>query len=44
MSKTAFDNLAAAVSTINTPMPVRIDEDTLLAGFLRIGKIQCGPR
>jgi hypothetical protein len=31
MSKTAFDNLTTAVTTINTPMPIRIDEDTLLA-------------
>jgi hypothetical protein len=31
MSKTAFENLTAAVTTINTPMPIRIDEDTLLA-------------
>ena len=31
MSKIAFENLTAAVTTINTPMPVRIDEGTLLA-------------
>jgi hypothetical protein len=31
MSKTAFENLTAAVTTINTPMPIRIDEGTLLA-------------
>ena len=31
MSKAAFENLTAAVTTINTPMPTRIDEDTLLA-------------
>lgn len=31
MSKDAFENLTAAVTTINTPMPSRIDEGTLLA-------------
>ncbi len=31
MQNTAFDNLTAAVTTINTPMPFRIDEDTLIA-------------
>lgn len=31
MSKSAFENLTAAVTTINTPMPFRIDEGTLLA-------------
>jgi hypothetical protein len=31
MSKRAFENLTAAVTTINTPMPSRIDEGTLLA-------------
>ncbi len=31
MSKIGFENLAAAVTTINTPMPIRIDEATLLA-------------
>jgi hypothetical protein len=31
MSNTAFENLTAAVTTVNTPMPVRIDEVTLLA-------------
>jgi hypothetical protein len=31
MSKSAFENLTAAVTTINTTMPFRIDEDTLLA-------------
>jgi hypothetical protein len=31
MSPDAFENLTAAVTTINTPMPARIDEDTLLA-------------
>jgi len=31
MSKSAFENLTAAVTTINTPMPTRIDEGTLLA-------------
>ncbi|MBN9012359.1 MAG: hypothetical protein J0H25_04770 [Rhizobiales bacterium] len=31
MSKSAFKNLTAAVTTINTPMPFRIDEATLLA-------------
>ena len=31
MAKSAFENLTAAVTTINTPMPFRIDEDTLLA-------------
>jgi hypothetical protein len=31
MSRIAFENLTAAVTTINTPMPVRIDEGTLLA-------------
>jgi hypothetical protein len=31
MSKSAFENLTAAVTTINTPMPIRIDEGTLLA-------------
>jgi hypothetical protein len=28
MSKSAIENLTAAVTTINTPMPIRIDEDT----------------
>lgn len=27
----AFDNLTAVVTTINTPMPLRIDEETLIA-------------
>jgi hypothetical protein len=31
MLKDAFDNLTAAVTTINTPMPASIDEGTLLA-------------
>lgn len=31
MSQSAFDNLTAAVTTINTPMPASIDEGTLLA-------------
>lgn len=31
MLKSAFENLTAAVTTINTPMPSRIDEGTLLA-------------
>lgn len=31
MSKSALENLTAAVTTINTPMPSRIDEGTLLA-------------
>jgi hypothetical protein len=31
MLKEAFDNLTAAVTTINTPMPASIDEETLLA-------------
>jgi hypothetical protein len=31
MSRSAFENLTAAVTTINTPMPIRIDEGTLLA-------------
>lgn len=31
MSKHAFENLTAAVTTINTPMPASIDEGTLLA-------------
>jgi hypothetical protein len=31
MSKSAFENLTAAVTTVNTPMPFRIDEETLLA-------------
>ena len=31
MSKREFENLTAAVTTINTPMPFRIDEGTLLA-------------
>ena len=31
MSEGALENLTAAVTTINTPMPVRIDEGTLLA-------------
>ncbi|MBR0990316.1 hypothetical protein JQ580_06255 [Bradyrhizobium japonicum] len=31
MLKDAFENLTAAVTTINTPMPYSIDEDTLLA-------------
>lgn len=31
MSHDVFENLTAAVTTINTPMPARIDEDTLLA-------------
>jgi hypothetical protein len=31
MSKSSFENLTAAVTTINTPMPIRIDEGTLLA-------------
>lgn len=31
MLKDAFENLTAAVTTINTPMPARIDEGTLLA-------------
>lgn len=31
MPQSTFDNLTAAVTTINTPMPVRIDEATLLA-------------
>ncbi|MGT2436275.1 hypothetical protein ACU4GH_10680 [Bradyrhizobium betae] len=31
MSKDAFENLTAAVTTINTPMPDSIDEGTLLA-------------
>lgn len=31
MSKDAFKNLTAAVTTINTPMPASIDDDTLLA-------------
>lgn len=30
-----FDNLTAVVTTINTPMPVRIDEDTLIACLKR---------
>ncbi|ABD07395.1 putative transcriptional regulator [Rhodopseudomonas palustris HaA2] len=30
-SKPAFDNLTTAVTTINTPMPFRIDEKTLIA-------------
>jgi hypothetical protein len=35
MSRSAFENLTAAVTTINTPMPIRIDEDTLLACLRR---------
>lgn len=31
MSQSAFETLTAAVTTINTPMPARIDEGTLLA-------------
>ena len=31
MSKDAFENLTAAVTTINAPMPASIDEGTLLA-------------
>ncbi|MGY4624792.1 hypothetical protein [Bradyrhizobium sp. USDA 4486] len=31
MTKDAFENLTAAVTTINTPMPAAIDEGTLLA-------------
>lgn len=31
MSQSAFENLTAAVTTINTPMPASIDEGTLLA-------------
>ncbi|MGY3494215.1 hypothetical protein [Bradyrhizobium sp. USDA 4502] len=31
MLESASENLTAAVTTINTPMPVRIDEGTLLA-------------
>jgi hypothetical protein len=31
MSESAFENLTAAVTTINTPMPIGIDEGTLLA-------------
>ena len=31
MSESALENLTAAVTTINTPMPIRIDERTLLA-------------
>lgn len=31
MSKDAFANLTSVVTTINTPMPVSIDEETLLA-------------
>ncbi|MGY3582225.1 hypothetical protein ACVIGB_000850 [Bradyrhizobium sp. USDA 4341] len=31
MLESASENLTAAVTTINTPMPIRIDERTLLA-------------
>jgi hypothetical protein len=31
MSNSARGNLTAAVTTINTPMPARIDEETLIA-------------